>query len=340
MKSFFTILFLICILTNSVGQNLFVQHDGSVLYISHVVSAKENWYSISRMYSASPKDLVTINQTSLEMGLAITQKIKIPLTSNNFIQSEKISSKDDLVPIYHLILDKEGLYRIGLMYNKVPVSRLKLWNNLSSDAVKSGNSLIIGYLKLKKDTVLSTSSIVVNKTPDENKFDTIINKKVTVAPTIANEQPQKPVNNPLKKVKKDEKPSIKTGKAVTSDEKPASKTVVTESDKKGSGIENLFLENFNSQNKGKPQNNLNGLADIFKSNSGWNDGKYYVLMNSLAPGTIVKIVALTSNLAVYAKVLGSIPPGKENEGLTIRISNAASAQLKAGEGRFEVKISW
>jgi hypothetical protein len=63
-------------------------------------------------------------------------------------------------------------------------------------------------------------------------------------------------------------------------------------------------------------------------------------MNSLTPGTIIKVIAVTNNRVVYAKVLGGIPPGKENEGLTLRISNAATAQLGMGEGFFDVKISW
>ena len=63
-------------MTKSFGQELIVQHEGNLLYIYHVVAPKENWYSLSRMYSTSPKELVLINQTGLDMGLAITQKLK------------------------------------------------------------------------------------------------------------------------------------------------------------------------------------------------------------------------------------------------------------------------
>jgi len=302
------------------------------------VNPKESWYSISRMYSASPKELVTLNQTSLEMGLAITQKIKIPLTTNNFIQSEKKSPKEVLIPLYHVISEKEGLYRISLLYKKVPINRLKEWNKLSSEVLNVGNSLLIGYLKVKKDSLTILNQI--KESSDLRKEDSVINKSNNKLQSIVTEQPKQTLNIPLKQVVIAEKQFNKTGKNILNEEKPVAKPVIATNEKKVSGNENLFFETFNLQNKGKPQNNLNGIADIFKSSSGWNDGKYYVLMNSLAPGTIVKIVAISTNIAIYAKVLGGIPPGKENDGLDLRISNAASAQLKAEVGRFDVKISW
>ncbi len=92
--------------------------------------------------------------------------------------------------------------------------------------------------------------------------------------------------------------------------------------------------------RGSDQQTISGKAAAFKSTSGWKDGKYYVLMNKTQPGTVVKITNPSNNKFVYAKVLGEIPPIKENEGLMIRISNAAASELLFGEGQFEVEVSW
>ena len=62
------------------------------------------------------------------------------------------------------------------------------------------------------------------------------------------------------------------------------------------------------------------------------DGKYYMLMNDVVPGTIVKIGSSESGKTIYAKVLGAVPPGKESEGLALRLSNAAAAALGMQEG--------
>jgi hypothetical protein len=39
-------------------------------------------------------------------------------------------------------------------------------------------------------------------------------------------------------------------------------------------------------------------------------------------------------------VLGEIPPIKENDGLIVRISNAATTELLMDEGSYLVEITW
>ena len=84
----------------------------------------------------------------------------------------------------------------------------------------------------------------------------------------------------------------------------------------------------------------NGQAGIFKSTSGWQDGKYYALMNNVTVGTVVRVTDPTTGKSVYTKVLGQLPEMKESAGLTIRISNAAAAELGQGEGRFNVQVNY
>jgi hypothetical protein len=63
-------------------------------------------------------------------------------------------------------------------------------------------------------------------------------------------------------------------------------------------------------------------------------------MNNVTVGTIVRITDPTSNKSVYAKILGQLPDMKESAGLTIRISNAAAAELGEGEARFNVQVNY
>ena len=85
-----------------------------------------------------------------------------------------------------------------------------------------------------------------------------------------------------------------------------------------------------------------GVAAIFKSTSGWQDAKYYALMNNVTPGTIVRITNTNNNRIIFAKVLGELPPGRENEGLIIRISNAAAAELRISdkEPKFAAEVAY
>ncbi len=83
-----------------------------------------------------------------------------------------------------------------------------------------------------------------------------------------------------------------------------------------------------------------GMAGTFKSTSGWQDGKYYALMNNVPVGTIVKVMDPATSKSIYAKVLGQLPDMKESAGLTIRISSAAANELGAADAKFNVEAKF
>lgn len=107
----------------------------------------------------------------------------------------------------------------------------------------------------------------------------------------------------------------------------------------GSPVEGAFATNYTDEASQKSLSTKSGQAATFKSTSGWQDKKYYVLMNDVTPGTILKISS-AENKAVYAKVLGSMPEMKENNGLLLRISNAAASYLGIIDPKFPVQVSF
>ena len=100
----------------------------------------------------------------------------------------------------------------------------------------------------------------------------------------------------------------------------------------GSGA---FKNDYDAQTAAKNTITENGNGGIFKSSSGWDDGKYYCLHNAAAPGTIIKITNAANGKSVFAKVLDGIPDIKQNDGLIIRLSNAAADIL----GSTDVKLN-
>ena len=86
--------------------------------------------------------------------------------------------------------------------------------------------------------------------------------------------------------------------------------------------------------------NHSGVAGVFRSTSGWNDGKYYALINNVTVGTIVRIVFPQTDKSVYAKVLGELPDMKESAGLALRISDAAAKELGAVKNKFSVQVMY
>ena len=64
-------------------------------------------------------------------------------------------------------------------------------------------------------------------------------------------------------------------------------------------------------------------------------------MDGIEPGTIVKITNPSNNRIIYAKLLGDMNGLKENQGLNIRISNAAASALDIAEtDKFIVKLNY
>ena len=307
----------------SSAQDKILVAEGTVpnLYITHTVAPKENYYSVGRMYNVSPKDLAPYNELVFEKGFSLGQTIKIPLGPNNFSQGEAPKENEILVPIYHIVQAKEGLYRVSVRYNKVPMDALKKWNKLSGDAVSNGTKLIIGYLRVVKDqsplasqaTKVNTTDIAIKK-PDDKKQTAKIQEKEKVT-----EPP------------KEEKPVVK--------EKPVETVPV-----KQNGTINFnggkFKSLYSDQSKNSTSQNEFGVAAIFKTTSGWQDGKYYCFHNTAEPGTIIKITNTANGKSVYAKVLDAIPDIKQNSGLLLRISNSAAEELGVTDTKFDCSISY
>lgn len=82
-----------------------------------------------------------------------------------------------------------------------------------------------------------------------------------------------------------------------------------------------------------------GEAGVFKTLSGFNDRKFYVLMSSVLPGTIVRITA-TNKKTICARVLGALPVTRGAEGLLLRMSNAAAQALGMSAASFTINITY
>lgn len=331
---------------NLTAQDLVVKTDGSTGYLTHTVGPKENYYSIGRIYNISPRTYAPYNNLKLETPMSIGQVVRIPLVQQNYVLDNSGNATEAFVPLYYIVQEKEGLMKVGQHFG-ISADGLKKLNGLKGDAVNIGDKLVIGYLKvLKEQSPLAASAkvgkpvvksvesgvksqeTVVKKEPEIKKEEKPVVKQPEVKkeetssqqPTTSNKQPE--VKAP--EVKKEEKPVVKP---TTSNQQPATSK------------EGVFMNEYFSQtNNGSNTQSAETMCGIFKSSSGWNNGKYYALMNGVERGTIVKI--MVNGRAVYAKVLDAVPNVKENAGLNVLISNAAAAQLEINEQKFNVGVMW
>lgn len=317
-----TLLLFVLLIVSYLGfaQNgLLVQSNEKGMYVTHTVSAKENFYSIGRTYAISPRDIAAFNGLDMANGLNIGQTLLIPLNATNFSQTEAKGT-----PVYYVVGEKEGLFRVSTKNNKVLMANLRKWNRLTSDNISQGQKLIVGYLQATG--VPSTNVAAATPAPSE----TVVTRPQE-QPSLPQSQPQaKPVEN------KPEPVANQTQQA------PERQTTTNANPQIAMGGAGYFKGQFEQQTKANYSNkDQAATASIFKTSSGWQDGKYYALMDNVEPGTIVRIVNPSNNKAIYAKVLGEMSGIRQNQGLEVRISNAAASALDITDtNKFIVKVNY
>jgi LysM repeat protein len=313
------------------SQDLEIKSGAKGLYLVHKVAPKEGLFPLGRMYNVHPRHIASFNEIDFNKGLAIGQLINIPLSDTNFKQAVYTG-----VPVYYTPGGKESLANISVKY-KTPINNLRNWNKLNADNVNANSKLIVGFLITNelKDRVITITpqaeesvSNVVKAEEQKRKTDPVIIKETEEK----KEEPKK-----AEPEIKEEKPKIVQEEPKKTDPVAVRPTETGNSD--GTGY---FKSTFYQQVKTSPASKDQTVtSSIFKTMSGWQDGKYYLLINGVEPGTIVKLTNPSNSKVVFAKVLYSMDKIRENQGVDVRISDAAAASLAINEtDKFILKVSY
>ena len=292
------------------AQEIIAQRNDKGMYVSHIVAAKETFYSLGRLYAVPPKDIAALNNLEMEKGLTIGQTVNIPLTSANFTQDIQKGQ-----PVYYVVGQKEGLYRVSVNNNKVLMANLRKWNDLKTDAISAGQKLIIGYIPSHDGAVVANKTVV----PEKRDY-----------PKMPEEKPDVAI--------REDKPVEK--KAAPAEVKTDAPRIINTAVNDGNG--GYFKASFDQQVKVQPiKKDDVATAGIFKTASGWQDAKYYALIDGVEPGTIIRVTNPTNSKAIYAKVLDKMTGIRQNQGYTIRVSNAAATALNISDTeKFSVRVNY
>ena len=346
---------LVCTSLAVAAQNtLQVQGMSPNLYLVHTVVAKDNWYSIGRMYNINPKELAPFNELSMDKPLEIGQQVRIPLKPSNFAQDNQKTADEVFVPVYYVVKEREWMYRISQNNNKVAIEKLEQWNNLTNGDIRPGMQVIVGYLKVKSSqsplasqgaSIRTAPPVVKTSEPAQRTTEVVATTKTVEKEEPTHIEPAKTENKVAEKsletaeIKSVTKPEVKPLETKPSETKPIetkaveTKPILTQTpvDNKGG----FFKSQYGETGRG-----TTGAAGVFRSTSGWQDGKYYALMNNVPVGTIIKVANPSNGKTVYAKVLGTLPEMKESAGLTLRISDAAATELGLAANKFPVSVHY
>lgn len=311
MNKIFWILLTFLFLNNSFAQNkIIVQGSYPNLFLQHKVAHGETMYSISKLYNFSAQQLARINGMADNEILSTDKILKITLGKNNFTQDGQSGEDETLIPLYHIVQPSETLFRISQNFGRIRIDFIREWNDLNNDVIKPEQKIIIGHLKIES----KKASIVL---------DRIINTDETTSTTAQTEQPETTQTNTE---------TTTSTSSKTTEEEPNPEPVTNGKDDEGFFVINYSVTSDNYTSK-------TGTAATFKTTSGWTDRKYYVLINDVPAGTVVRITT-DNNKSICAKVLGALPEMKENKNLLLRVSNAGAAVLGISEKSFPIKVSY
>ena len=316
-------------------------------YSMHTLVAGESLSNLAKSHHTTVGDIMRLNGMNAQSQLHIGDKIKIP-ASTTVIQTKPVVAASTPAPAVavstiaktHVVATGETLYRISQTY-KIPVERLMALNNLQDGNVKLGQTLVVSEGTIPQSpakTRTEQSAPVISEPQRQNEqAETIQAQQEVKQPVSTNTN----VTTPLPSQKPDANPPVTTG--------PPSTTTTPEIDIDNSNSqqttyssltdipkEGFFTSLYGKEVRNRSEKTKNGAAMTFKSASGWADKKYYILMNDVPSGSIVKIK--NGNNELYAKVLWNLGDMKENDGLDFRISTAAAAALGISDQKFPLTI--
>ncbi len=309
------------LLGSIIASSSYAQNGGKM--VTHIIKPGETISSLSRIYHVKKDDIFRLNNLNDKTVLHIGQKIIVPtgkstptiVAAPNPVVINKIPTQN-LDKNKHLVVSGDNLSRIAKQY-KVSEQQLKDWNGLKNDVIKAGSYLIVsnGDGTEMQPTVKAEVKPVIKETKPAG-----VEVKPVVVEPIKKLEPVV-VSTPTVKPVVTEQPTLK-------EVKPQPTIIKTPSQ-----ANDFFEKQFVSS-----QNSVEGLSGTFKTIAGWQDKKYYVLLSNVQSGSIVKVSA--NNKTVYAKVLGPLPNIKEDNNLSLRVSNATAAALGATENKFIAKVEF
>lgn len=285
--------------------------------VKHKILAGETLSKLATKYETTVGDIMRFNGMNTNSKLVVGQEIKIPPAGVHIVASESnavetssaakvanTAASDPNAGKTHTVVAGESLYKIS-KESKVSVENLKKYNNLADNNIKVGQVLQLSA---------ETATVIATPTASDN------------TPTTETATPVKS-STPVKET------------ATTSPAKDDNQKVLsTETTQLAGSNGGAFGEMFGKDTEGRSLEQAQGLSKIFKSKSGWSDQKYYIMMNNVGPGSIVKVTYNGSS--IFAKVLWNLIDTKENSGLKFRLSDAAAQALNVNSDSFNLSVDY
>ncbi len=316
-------------------------------YTEHIIKAEETLSSIAKANHTTVGDIMRLNGMNTKSVLKDGAILRLPALgvkatevptavmpnsgsvvkatdSNKTIKAAMPTLITTTRPIRYIVNKKDNLYKISKQF-KTTQAQLKEWNGMTDDKIKPGMGLIVGQETVTVPTPNATIDTALAKSTIQKKrptfpYATQLAKDSTrvAKDSLPTSSYQPVVDSSINPITKNVHESIDGNQALDIvDPSPIPKYA------KYAEKEGFYAGYFDR--KHLSDNTTTGDAAPFKSTSGWEDKKYYILINDINQGAIVHITY--NDKSICAKVMGPLPPVKEDIGLVARISTSAVEAL-------------
>ena len=113
-----------------------------IILLEHKVKRGENLWLIARKYDVKIKDIVDINKLSGQKYIKPGQKLQIPADGYDYYRKLAQKESSNTKQIYYTVRYGDTLSGIAMKY-RTSVKKIKKWNGLRSDKIRSGQKLKI-----------------------------------------------------------------------------------------------------------------------------------------------------------------------------------------------------
>ena len=235
------------------------------------------------------------NQSPAAAPVVATAPAVAAPASNN----EESAAGDEAGNRVHRVENRQTLFAIARRY-QVSTAELKKWNNLTSDDLQEGQTLIVAPTALPE--TIPASAPVTAAAPE-------VAAEAKVAAPVPSAQPTAR--------REAVKPTV-----IPAREKAAEKVERTET---------RYTESLSRISE-------TGLAEVMEQPG--DNSKYVALHKTAPVGTILQVKNTLNNQSVYVRVSGKLPENVANDKVIIRVSKRAHQKLAAADNRFRVEVNY
>lgn len=275
-----------------IGLGLAVSSFAQSARQKHTIKDGESLSIIAKKYKTTVGDIMRLNGMNTNSKIAVGQVINIPEEGEHVVAGGTVSSSVETTKTQSSDENTGKTHTVATGESLYKISRQY---GVSVDALKKYNNLADNNIKVGQVLQLSSTSAAANA--DASESQSVPEAK----------DPESVGNKNLNKV---------------SAPAPIQKEELSSTSPVNAGV---FSSDFEKDVDGRSLQTEQGNAGTFKTESGWSDKKYYIMMNNAPAGSIVKITY--NNQSIFAKVLWNLNNVKDNKDLNYRISDAAASVL-------------